>query len=307
MDQAAGFEELVGHAKMVLFFDAPDAVLVQRLVERGKTSGRADDNEEAIKKRLVTYHTQSAPVISLYEPRGLVRKVNAVQSVDDVYADVQKVLSEFRKQQIVLIAGQPLSGKTLLCKSLARTGMFEHIAMADLLRDETMSGSDCGREIANAVRSGKPVPGHIIVELIQKAVAQCEGAGKIIVDGFPRNITELTQLTGVLGQPHSVIYLDCAEGGGIDVVKARNAADPQGGDAEAAEAKLQARFDKFEAETVEMIKSFEAKGILKTIKAAHHEDEEGNVSETPVEGGKPLHSIKGLKLVYDACRELYGF
>lgn len=41
--------------KLVLSFDCPEKVLVERLLERGKTSGRIDDNEESIKKRLATY------------------------------------------------------------------------------------------------------------------------------------------------------------------------------------------------------------------------------------------------------------
>merc|ERR1719498_2349871 len=92
LGQAAAFEEMVGHAKMVLFFDAPDEVLTERLLKRGATSGRTDDNEEAIKKRLVTYHSQSQPVISAMEPRGIVKKIDATNSPDDVFADVEKAL-----------------------------------------------------------------------------------------------------------------------------------------------------------------------------------------------------------------------
>merc|ERR1712086_288481 len=61
LGQAQAFEEMVGRAKMVLFFDAPDDVLTQRMLTRGQTSGRTDDNQEAIQKRLVTYHRQSKP------------------------------------------------------------------------------------------------------------------------------------------------------------------------------------------------------------------------------------------------------
>lgn len=304
MDQAAGFEELVGLAKMVLYFEADDETLMARLLERGKTSGRADDNEEAIRKRLVTFHTQSTPVISLYEPRGLVRRVNALQSIEEVFGDVEKVLAEFRKQQIVFIFGQPLSGKTMLCKSLARTGMFHHIAMADLLRAETQRGTEAGREIANAIKSGKPVPGHIITQIIHHAVSQVEGDGKIVIDGFPRSIAETTQLTASIGQPSSVIYLDCAEGGGADVMMHRNAESENPAD----EAKLQARFEKFDSETSGVVKSFEEKGLLKRIQAAHFQVEgDTEISAAQTEGGNHVHSVTGLKLVYEQARSVYGF
>lgn len=49
--------------------------MVKRLLKRGETSGRADDNEETIKKRLDLYYKATEPVIAFYEKRGIVRKV----------------------------------------------------------------------------------------------------------------------------------------------------------------------------------------------------------------------------------------
>lgn len=49
--------------------------MTQRLLKRGETSGRVDDNEETIKKRLETYYKATEPVIAFYEKRGIVRKV----------------------------------------------------------------------------------------------------------------------------------------------------------------------------------------------------------------------------------------
>ena len=43
--------------------DVPEEELMQRLIKRGQESGRADDNEETIKKRLVIYHQQTQPLI----------------------------------------------------------------------------------------------------------------------------------------------------------------------------------------------------------------------------------------------------
>lgn len=49
--------------------------MVKRLLKRGETSGRSDDNEETIKKRLDLYYKATEPVIAFYEGRGIVRKV----------------------------------------------------------------------------------------------------------------------------------------------------------------------------------------------------------------------------------------
>lgn len=58
--------------KGVLYFKCEETELVTRLVERGKTSGRTDDNEETIKKRLEVFNSQTAPVIAAYHREGKV-------------------------------------------------------------------------------------------------------------------------------------------------------------------------------------------------------------------------------------------
>ena len=61
----------------MLFFDCPEDVLFKRLVKRGETSGRADDNAESIQKRFVTYREQSYPVIEKYDAMGKVKRVDS--------------------------------------------------------------------------------------------------------------------------------------------------------------------------------------------------------------------------------------
>jgi hypothetical protein len=63
-------------------------------VQRGQTSGRVDDNEATIKKRLATFRQETLPVIEFYKRKHLVCSINAERSVDEVYQDVHPV---FRK------------------------------------------------------------------------------------------------------------------------------------------------------------------------------------------------------------------
>jgi len=65
----------VGPVKSVLYFDCPPEVLEERLLERGKTSGRADDNIDTIKKRLETYENMSKPAIDYYRKKGNINKL----------------------------------------------------------------------------------------------------------------------------------------------------------------------------------------------------------------------------------------
>lgn len=97
MDQAIKFEEDVCVASLVLYFSTTEAVMLERLIERGKTSGREDDNEESIKKRFRTYHETTMPVIEHYQKFGKVAEVDSSVSIDEVHKNtveiVKKVLS----------------------------------------------------------------------------------------------------------------------------------------------------------------------------------------------------------------------
>ena len=75
-----------------IFFDVPNEVMKERLLKRAETSGRADDNEETITKRLVTFDNETKPVLTYYEGQGKLHKIDAQRSVDDIYADVRTVL-----------------------------------------------------------------------------------------------------------------------------------------------------------------------------------------------------------------------
>jgi UMP-CMP kinase len=94
MDQALKFEEAVCPSKFTLFFDCPESVMQERLLNRGKTSGRADDNEESIKKRFKTFVETSMPVVDYFDGQERVVKVSAVPSPDKVYEEVKKRFRE---------------------------------------------------------------------------------------------------------------------------------------------------------------------------------------------------------------------
>nr|XP_014426974.2 adenylate kinase isoenzyme 1 isoform X1 [Pelodiscus sinensis] len=86
--QGAEFEKKIAPPTLLLYVDAGKDTMVKRLLKRGETSGRVDDNEETIKKRLDTYYKATEPVIAFYEKRGIVRKLSAEGSVDDVFVQV---------------------------------------------------------------------------------------------------------------------------------------------------------------------------------------------------------------------------
>jgi len=72
--------------------DVPEDELMKRLILRGQQSGRADDNEETIKKRLVVYHSQTQPLIEWYKKEGLHYHINGSGELDRIFADICKVI-----------------------------------------------------------------------------------------------------------------------------------------------------------------------------------------------------------------------
>ncbi|KAF7513654.1 hypothetical protein GJ744_007705 [Endocarpon pusillum] len=93
MDQAAFFESSVCHSRCTIFLDCPEDVMKERLLNRGKTSGRSDDNEESIKKRFRTFVETSMPVVEYFEKEGRVVKVSAVGTEQEVYEHVVEGLA----------------------------------------------------------------------------------------------------------------------------------------------------------------------------------------------------------------------
>lgn len=70
----------------------PEDELTKRLILRGKLSGRSDDNEETIKKRLKVYHTQTEPLCNWYFKEGLHHVVDGLGDIDRIFADICEVI-----------------------------------------------------------------------------------------------------------------------------------------------------------------------------------------------------------------------
>lgn len=94
MDQAEIFEAEVATSSFTIFFECPEQVMLERLLERGKTSGRTDDNIESIKKRFRTFVETSYPVVEYFDKQGKVIKLRCDQPVDVVYQQVQDAIKE---------------------------------------------------------------------------------------------------------------------------------------------------------------------------------------------------------------------
>jgi adenylate kinase len=77
----------------VVSIEAPDELIIDRLLKRAEIEGRPDDNRETIEHRIRVYYTQTEPLKEYYRKRGLLKPVDGVGSVDAVFARVIAALS----------------------------------------------------------------------------------------------------------------------------------------------------------------------------------------------------------------------
>ena len=98
-DNLDGWYKVMGDfatVEFVLFFDCPEAVMETRLLQRGQSSGRADDNPESIRKRFHTYVESTQPVINNFAAQSKVQTVSAARSKQEVYADVKRIFTNYK-------------------------------------------------------------------------------------------------------------------------------------------------------------------------------------------------------------------
>ncbi len=84
----------------VLFYDCPEDEMERRLLERGKTSGRTDDNIEAIRKRFRTYIDSTMPIIEHFASQKKVFRILATDTPDKVFQETQKVIEPIVTQHL---------------------------------------------------------------------------------------------------------------------------------------------------------------------------------------------------------------
>ncbi len=73
---------------VVLELQVPEEELFKRLARRG----RADDKPEVIKQRLVAYRTQTAPLLDYYQKAGLLKSIDGLGTVDEIFERIVGVL-----------------------------------------------------------------------------------------------------------------------------------------------------------------------------------------------------------------------
>ena len=85
------------HAVVGLEVDEDE--LVNRMLERGKSSGRCDDNLETIKKRLGVYHKQTAPLRDYYVKEGSYARIDGNRKIEEIFGDISEALNPHKDKK----------------------------------------------------------------------------------------------------------------------------------------------------------------------------------------------------------------
>jgi adenylate kinase len=96
--QAEALDEMFGEIgrnfSVVFALQIPDNVAFERLRLRAQLEGRADDTDEAIRRRLENYHRETEPLIEYYRVRGNLVTIHGERSESEVFAEVQSALEQ---------------------------------------------------------------------------------------------------------------------------------------------------------------------------------------------------------------------
>lgn len=184
----------------LISLNVPEEESVRRLLKRGATSGRSDDNETVIRNRLREYNQKTLPVLQFYRDKGILVEIDGLAPIEEVHNRISEAISrELRKRLYnVVLFGYPGCGRGSQGKALARKFGLEYVATGAMLDREIKEGTPTGKRITELYENGQLVPDEIVVQLIEKKLEQSREVKGFIFKGFPRTLVQSYILDGLL-------------------------------------------------------------------------------------------------------------
>ncbi|MBK7028707.1 MAG: adenylate kinase [Bacteroidales bacterium] len=193
----------------LISLSVPEEESVSRLMNRGKTSGRSDDNEEVIRNRLREYNEKTLPVLQFYRDRGIYFEVDGTLSIVKVHEKIKSIVAlELSKSLFnIVLFGYPGSGRGSQGIALAKHFGLEYVATGPMLDHEIRKKTETGKRITELYENGQLVPDEIVVQLIEKKLEESKGIKGFIFKGYPRTLVQSYILDGLLKKHNSSISM----------------------------------------------------------------------------------------------------
>ena len=191
----------------LISLNVPEEVSVQRLLKRGETSGRSDDNETVIRNRLREYSEKTLPVLRFYREKGILHEIDGTADIATVQDRIRDIVRQELSKRLfnLVLFGYPGSGRGSQGKALARHFGLEYLATGPMLDQEIREGTPTGHRIRELYENGQLVPDEIVVPLIERKLAETRGVSGYIFKGFPRTLVQSYILDGLLRKHGSSI------------------------------------------------------------------------------------------------------
>ncbi|MFO7864838.1 MAG: adenylate kinase [Salinivirgaceae bacterium] len=191
----------------MLSLEVPKDELIKRLRERGKVSGRKDDNEDVIQNRLHEYDKKTIPVAEFYKDKNIYFGIDGMGSLDDVFAKLDAAVQKSLEDRWVnlILFGYPGAGKGTQAKLLTERYNLHYISTGKILRHEIKNNTDIGRLARPYMEKGTIVPDEYAIKLIERKMAENYKANGFIFKGFPRTMVQAYILDGMLHKMGSTI------------------------------------------------------------------------------------------------------
>ncbi|CAF1268752.1 unnamed protein product [Rotaria sordida] len=228
-------------------------------LKRGETSGRIDDNEETIEKRLVTFHQETQPILDYYGKQGKLITIDTNRKPDEIFEDVSYELGKIVKQQPLVRPRDPALDKLKNKKIIFVIGGSDR----DLLRAAVQSKTERGEQLNALMTEGKLVPMEVVLDLLKENMIKNADKSKgFLIDGYPREIAQAKKFEELIAPCNLVLYINAND---ATMTKRLLHRAQTSGRVDDNEETIKKRLKTFHKETIPVLDLYEKKNKLEEI------------------------------------------